>query len=45
VAPERLGRGIGAALVERVITGARALDFPTLYLYTFNTEPYYARRG
>ena len=45
VAPEHRRRGIGASLVERVITEARTLGFPTLYLYTFNTEQYYARLG
>jgi predicted N-acetyltransferase YhbS len=45
VAPEHRRRGIGAALVERVITEARALGFLTLYLYTFSTAQYYTRLG
>ena len=45
VAPERRRGGIGAALVERVITEARMLGFPALYLYTLSTEQYYARLG
>ena len=45
VAPEHRRRGIGASLGERVITEARTLGFPTLYLYTFSTEQYYARLG
>ncbi|HEY1172745.1 MAG TPA: GNAT family N-acetyltransferase [Verrucomicrobiae bacterium] len=39
------GKGIGAALVERVIEEAKALGFPWLYLFTFSTEEYYARLG
>ena len=45
VAPEHRRRGIGASLVKRVITEARALGFPVLYLYTFSTEHYYSRLG
>ena len=45
VAPERRRLGIGAALVERVITEARTLGFPALYLYTLSTEQYYTRQG
>jgi predicted N-acetyltransferase YhbS len=45
VAPEHRRRGIGAALVERVITEARKLGFPALYLYTFSVEQYYTRLG
>jgi len=45
VAPEHRRRGIGAALVERVIAEARMLGFPMLYLYTFSTEQYFSRLG
>jgi len=45
VAPERRRHGIGASLVERIITEARMLGFPTLYLYTLSTEQYYTRLG
>jgi predicted N-acetyltransferase YhbS len=45
VAPEHRRQGIGASLVERVITEARTLGFPALYLYTFSTEQYYTRLG
>jgi GNAT superfamily N-acetyltransferase len=34
VAPEHRRRGVGAALVERVVQEARALGKPRLYLYT-----------
>jgi predicted N-acetyltransferase YhbS len=45
VAPEHRRRGIGAALTEHAAREARSLGFPTLYLYTFSTEQYYARLG
>ena len=45
VAPEHRRRGIGASLAERAATEARLLGFPTLYLYTFSTEQYYANLG
>jgi predicted N-acetyltransferase YhbS len=45
VAPEQRGQGIGAALVQRVIAEAKALQQPRLYLYTFSTEKYYERLG
>lgn len=45
VAPEHRRRGIGAALAEHAVKEARALEFSTLYLYTFSTEKYYARLG
>lgn len=45
VAPEHRRRGIGASLSTHAVTEARSLGFPTLYLYTFSTEHYYARLG
>ena len=45
VAPESRRRGIGAALVQRIIHEARALGFPRLYLYTPSEEQFYASRG
>jgi predicted N-acetyltransferase YhbS len=45
VAAEERGKGIGAALVERVVEEARALGYAKLYLFTFSTEKYYERRG
>ena len=45
VAPEHRRRGIGAALVERVVQEARALDIPRLYLYTPGGGTLYARLG
>lgn len=45
VSPERRGRGLGAALVHRVIKEARGLGIERLYLYTPGAEQFYARRG
>jgi len=45
VAPEHRRHGIGASLAEHAAREARTLGFPTLYLYTFSTERYYARLG
>ena len=45
VAPEHRRRGIGAALVERVVQEARALDVPRLYLYTPGDGTLYVRLG
>ena len=45
VAPEHRRRGIGASLVERAVSEARALGFPMLYLYTFGDGRYYTRLG
>ncbi len=45
VAPEQRGRGVGSAVVRRVVEEARALDVKTLYLYTPDRESFYARMG
>jgi GNAT superfamily N-acetyltransferase len=45
VAPEHRRRGIGAALVERVMTEARSLRTPRLYLYTAGAGALYLRLG
>src|SRR5437764_5079235 len=38
-------RGIGAALVRRVIAEAKRLKVPLLYLYTVHSEKFYAALG
>ena len=45
VAPGHRGRGIGAALVARVVADARLLRFPALYLFTTEAESWYSPRG
>jgi N-acetylglutamate synthase-like GNAT family acetyltransferase len=45
VSPKHRRRGIGAALVQRVIDEASALGVERLYLYTPGAEEFYARRG
>lgn len=45
VAPEQRRRGIGAALVQRVIQEASGIGIQRLYLYTPAAEQFYARRG
>ena len=45
VAPEHRRRGIGAALVERVVQEAQALGKPRLYLYTPGSGALYLRLG
>jgi GNAT superfamily N-acetyltransferase len=45
VAPEHRRRGIGAALVERVVQEARALGIPCLYLYTSGSGALYLKLG
>jgi GNAT superfamily N-acetyltransferase len=45
VLPEHRKRGIGAALVKRVIQEARALGTPRLYLYTSGFGALYLRLG
>jgi predicted N-acetyltransferase YhbS len=45
VAPQHRRKGIGTALAARVVEEAASLGVPTLYLFTFDREGYYARRG
>ena len=45
VATEQRGRGVGSALVGRVVEEARALGVEALYLYTPDRERFYARMG
>ena len=43
VAPEHRRRGVGGALVERVVLEACVLRTPRLYLYTLGSEALYLR--
>ena len=45
VAPEHRRRGIGAALVRRVMVEAGRLNVSVLYLYTVHSEKFYASLG
>ena len=45
VSPEYRRRGIGAALVNRIVDEACALSIPTLYLYTPDKMQFYTRLG
>jgi predicted N-acetyltransferase YhbS len=45
VDPEYRRRGIGSALVQRVVEEARALGVSILYLYTPDREAFYSRLG
>jgi N-acetylglutamate synthase-like GNAT family acetyltransferase len=45
VAPERRGEGIGTTLVQRVVSEAKALDVPRLFLYTPTAASFYSRLG
>ena len=45
VAPNQRRKGIGAALVSRIIEEAQSLNVSTLYLYTPDKEQFYSRRG
>jgi N-acetylglutamate synthase-like GNAT family acetyltransferase len=45
VSPEQRRRGIGSALVQRVIEEATGLGVQRLYLYTPSAQQFYARRG
>lgn len=45
VAPEHRRKGIGAALVSRVMAEATSLCVPTLYLYTVDSTAFYESLG
>ena len=45
VLPEHRCRGIGSALVQRVVGEARTLGVSALYLYTFDRVDFYRRLG
>lgn len=45
VAPQHRRRGIGAALVRRIMVEAGRLAVPVLYLYTMHSEKFYASLG
>ena len=45
VAPRHRRRGIGAALVRRIMAEASRLNVPVLYLYTVHSETFYASLG
>jgi len=45
VAPAYRRRGIGSALVKRIVEEARDLGYERLYLYTPDKEHFYARLG
>jgi GNAT superfamily N-acetyltransferase len=45
VVPEYRRRGVGSALVKRVLEEARVLGVETLYLFTWDRERLYARLG
>jgi len=45
VAAAKRGRGIGTALVRRLVAEAASLAIPVLYLYTVDTQPLYRALG
>ena len=45
VTPEHRRRGVGTALVQRVLREAEALSVTTLYLFTPDREEFYTRLG
>jgi N-acetylglutamate synthase-like GNAT family acetyltransferase len=45
VAPEYRRQGVGSALSRRATEEARGLGIPTLYLFTFDKQGFYARLG
>jgi GNAT superfamily N-acetyltransferase len=45
VAPEHRRRGVGAALVRRIMDEATSLQVPRLYLYTVDSTAFYANLG
>lgn len=45
VGPEHRGHGVGSALSRHAMREAWALGFQTLYLFTFDRQPFYERLG
>lgn len=45
VAPAARNRGVGAAVVQRVMAEARAIGVPRLHLFTLDREAFYAKLG
>jgi N-acetylglutamate synthase-like GNAT family acetyltransferase len=45
VAPQHRRKGIGAALVRRIMGGATSLHVSKLYLYTVDSTAFYANLG
>ena len=45
VPSEHRERGVGEALVQRVVDEAREIGYETLYLFTTDKEAFYAKRG
>jgi predicted N-acetyltransferase YhbS len=45
VAPAHRGKGVGSALARRATEEAATLGVSTLYLFTFDKQPFYARLG
>ncbi|MBW1710279.1 MAG: GNAT family N-acetyltransferase [Deltaproteobacteria bacterium] len=45
VAPEYRKKGVGSALVEKIVEKAKKLGIKTLYLFTWDREKMYARLG
>ena len=45
VAPDHRGRGVGAAMVRRIIDDATALGVRRLHLYTPSAQHFYSRLG
>lgn len=45
VAPSHRSKGVGEALVQRVVDEARRQAFESLYLWTPNKEAFYGKRG
>ena len=45
VAPDARKFGVGSALVERVVSQTRELDYSKLYLYTEHAQAWYLNKG
>jgi GNAT superfamily N-acetyltransferase len=45
VAPEQRRRGIGGALVRRIVDETATLGIPRIYLYTYKSVPFYSTLG